>query len=90
MTGWHGEQWDFQNNEKTMEHSDHLIMTGWHGEQWDFQNNQEDITYGYLRVSHSNAIIIPHDIIRFFLLATIHCKICFQVQDLRRETGLRE
>ena len=20
-TGWHGEQWDFQNNEKTMEHS---------------------------------------------------------------------
>jgi hypothetical protein len=33
MTGWHGEQWDFQNNEKTMEHSDHWIMTGWHGEQ---------------------------------------------------------
>jgi hypothetical protein len=31
MTGWHGEQWDFQNNEKTMEHSDHWIMTGWHG-----------------------------------------------------------
>jgi hypothetical protein len=28
MTGWHGEQWDFQNNEKTMEHSDHWIMTG--------------------------------------------------------------
>jgi hypothetical protein len=25
MTGWHGEQWDFQNNEKTMEHSDHRI-----------------------------------------------------------------
>ena len=24
----HGEQWDFQNNEKTMEHSDHWIMTG--------------------------------------------------------------
>jgi hypothetical protein len=23
MTGWHGEQWDFQNNEKTMGHSDH-------------------------------------------------------------------
>ena len=22
-TGWHGEQWDFQNNEKAMEHSDH-------------------------------------------------------------------
>ena len=21
MTGWNGEQWDFQNNEKTMEHS---------------------------------------------------------------------
>jgi hypothetical protein len=33
MTGWHGEQWDFQNNEKTMKHSDHWIMTGWHGEQ---------------------------------------------------------
>jgi hypothetical protein len=27
MTGWHGEQWDFQNNEKTMEHFDHWIMT---------------------------------------------------------------
>ena len=27
MTGWHGEQWDFQNNEKTMEHSlDHDWM----------------------------------------------------------------
>jgi hypothetical protein len=24
-TGWHGEQWDFQNNEKTMEHSDRWI-----------------------------------------------------------------
>jgi hypothetical protein len=33
MTGWHGEQWDFQNNEKTMEHFDNWIMTGWHGEQ---------------------------------------------------------
>jgi hypothetical protein len=41
VTGWHGEQWDFQNNEKTMEHSDHWIMTGWHGEQWDFQNNEK-------------------------------------------------
>jgi hypothetical protein len=40
MTGWHGEQWDFQNNEKTMEQSDHWTMTGWHGEQWDFQNNE--------------------------------------------------
>jgi hypothetical protein len=32
VTGWHGEQWDFQNNEKTMEHSDHwmkqLLMKG--------------------------------------------------------------
>jgi hypothetical protein len=37
MSGLHGEQWDFktvkrqwdfQNNEKTMEHSDHWIMTG--------------------------------------------------------------
>jgi hypothetical protein len=27
MTGWHGEQRDFQNNEKTMKHSDHWIMT---------------------------------------------------------------
>jgi hypothetical protein len=23
MTRWHGEQWNSQNNEKTMEHSDH-------------------------------------------------------------------
>jgi hypothetical protein len=30
MTGWRGEQRDFQNNEKTMEHFHHLIMTGWH------------------------------------------------------------
>jgi hypothetical protein len=30
MTGWHGQQWDFQNNETTMEHSDHWIMTEWH------------------------------------------------------------
>jgi hypothetical protein len=29
MTGWHGEQWGFQNNEKTVEHSDNCIMTGW-------------------------------------------------------------
>jgi hypothetical protein len=28
VTGWHEEQGDFQNNEKTMEHSDHWIMTG--------------------------------------------------------------
>jgi hypothetical protein len=40
VTGWHTEQWDFQNNDKTVEHSDHYwIMTGWHGEQWDFRNN---------------------------------------------------
>jgi hypothetical protein len=45
MTGWHGEQWDFQNNEKTMEHSDHWIMTGWHGEQWDFQNNEKTMEH---------------------------------------------
>jgi hypothetical protein len=25
-TGWHAEQWDFQKNEKTMEHSDHWIV----------------------------------------------------------------
>ena len=30
LTGWHEEQWDFQNNEKTMENSDHWIMTAWH------------------------------------------------------------
>ena len=30
VTGWHGEQWDFKNNEKTMEHSDHWIMSGWY------------------------------------------------------------
>ena len=41
LTGWHGEQWDFQNNEKTMEHSDHWIVTGWHGEQWDMQSNKK-------------------------------------------------
>jgi hypothetical protein len=41
MTGWHGEQWDFRNNEKTMVHSNHWIMTGWHGEQWNFQNNEK-------------------------------------------------
>jgi hypothetical protein len=33
MTGWHGEQQDFQNNEKTMEHSDHWMVTVCHGEQ---------------------------------------------------------
>ena len=33
MTGWYGEEWDFQDNEKRMEFSDHWIMTGWHGEQ---------------------------------------------------------
>ena len=45
FTGWHGEQWDFQNNEKTMEHSDHWIMTEWHGEQWDFQNNEKTMEH---------------------------------------------
>ena len=46
ITGRHGEQWDFQNNEKTMEHSDHWIMTGWrHGEQWDFQNNEKTMEH---------------------------------------------
>lgn len=50
ITGWHGEQQDFQNKKKTMEHfdqdngntvkySDHWIMTGWHGEHRDFPNN---------------------------------------------------
>ena len=41
MTRWHGKQWDFQNNEKTMEYSDHWIMTRWHGEQWDFKTTIE-------------------------------------------------
>ncbi|CAB3989261.1 transforming growth factor-beta receptor-associated 1-like [Paramuricea clavata] len=36
---------DFQNNEKTMEHSDRWIMTGWHGEQWDFQNNEKTMEH---------------------------------------------
>ena len=36
-----GEQWDFQNNEKTMKHSGYWFVTGWHGEQWDFQNNEK-------------------------------------------------
>jgi hypothetical protein len=43
MTGWHGEQWDFQNNEKTMEHPDHWIVTGWDGEQLVFQNNEKTL-----------------------------------------------
>jgi hypothetical protein len=34
-----------QNNEKTMEHSDHWIMTGWHEEQWDFQNNKKTMEH---------------------------------------------
>ena len=45
MTGWHGEQWDFQTNKKTMEHSDHWIVIGWHGEQWDFQNIEKAMEY---------------------------------------------
>jgi hypothetical protein len=28
--GWHGKQWDFLNNKKTMEHSNHWIVTGWY------------------------------------------------------------
>jgi hypothetical protein len=32
MTGGHEEQWDFQNNENTMELSDHWNMIGWQGE----------------------------------------------------------
>jgi hypothetical protein len=36
MTGWHGEQWDFKNNENTVQQSDHWIVTEWHGEQWDY------------------------------------------------------
>ena len=45
MTGWHGEQRDFQNNEKSIEHSDHWIRTGWHGEQRDFQNNEKTMEH---------------------------------------------
>jgi hypothetical protein len=36
---------DFQNNKKTMEHSDHWIVTGWHGKQWDFQNNEKTMEH---------------------------------------------
>jgi hypothetical protein len=32
ITGGHEEQWDFQNNENTMELSDHWNMIGWQGE----------------------------------------------------------
>ncbi len=45
ITGWHGKLWDFQNNEQTMDHSDHWIMTGWHAEQWDFQNNEKTMEH---------------------------------------------
>jgi hypothetical protein len=45
MTGWHIEQWNFQNNKKTMKHSDHWIMTGWHIEQWNFQNNKKTMKH---------------------------------------------
>jgi hypothetical protein len=54
MTGWHGEQWDFQNNKKTMTHSDHWIITGWHGEQWDFRNNEKTM-------EHSDHWTLDHD-----------------------------
>jgi hypothetical protein len=40
-----GFTWDFQNNEKTMEHFDHWIVTGWHGEQRDFQNNEKTMKH---------------------------------------------
>ena len=33
VTGWHGEQWDFQRNEKTTKRYNPRIVTGWHGEQ---------------------------------------------------------
>jgi hypothetical protein len=39
------EQWKFQNNEKTMKHSDHWIVIGCHGEQWDFQNNEKTMEH---------------------------------------------
>ena len=45
MTRWHGEQWDFKNNEKTMEHSNHWVMTGRHAEQWDFRNNEKTMEH---------------------------------------------
>jgi hypothetical protein len=45
MTGWHGEQWDFQNYVKTMEHYHHWILTSHHGEQWDFQNNEKTMEH---------------------------------------------
>jgi hypothetical protein len=38
MIGWRGEQWDFQNNEKTMELCDHWIMIhDWMVWRWYFQ-----------------------------------------------------
>jgi hypothetical protein len=41
VPGWHGEQWDFQNNEKTW----NILITGWHGEQWDFQHNEKTMEH---------------------------------------------
>jgi hypothetical protein len=40
VTGWHGGQWDFQNNEKTMsmEHCDHWIVIGCHYPTIDMLN----------------------------------------------------
>jgi hypothetical protein len=48
------EQWNFQNNETTMEHSDHWIMTGRHGEQWGFQNN-ENLSFYCLSLKHDGS-----------------------------------
>ena len=56
MTGWHGEQWGFQSNEKTMEHSlDGTIdpFTGWH--YWLIMVRRSMImVYSNQKVIHQN------------------------------------
>jgi hypothetical protein len=57
VTGWHGGQWDFENNEKIMQHFDQWIVTGWHGEQWDFQNNEKTMKHYHCIVTRRNGEI---------------------------------
>ncbi len=45
MTGWYGEQWDFQTMKRQWNILIHWILTGWHGEQWDFQNNEKTMEH---------------------------------------------
>ena len=60
VTGWHGEQWDFQNNENKMKHSGHWIVTGWHGEQWDFQNNEKTMKHSghWIMIGYSTTVLL--------------------------------